>query len=383
MSVGEGGAGQGLPEIPVELTGVTVVRAEIATLKAEPGAIHVCMPDFKTDTEKLSKEELLAKGFVVGRMVLAENAALGGLTLARGTEISFPDIFAHDDEDFQIVSGGVHKIGGLKLIATSSLPISIDAYEREKDAWKLREDRLLKISGHLADHATVSTLPLLAAHPISAIGGVDAVKTDQIDKLRLLLGTLASQAHFKTENADIRLDMKDTVVFTEKQVDDSWAQVYPVGVQWLRVDGQRVEAHALLTYSETTGDVLSFVPATAFKSNGMEIDAWPAKGPGLRSPPVTLYPGGKLASALSSKSQTVQGVKVDRTWNLIYFWDNGKLLHVARPRIRPSRTLLGMERRSPPLGFRSASIPTANSALSTARSAKWKARCRSSPAFSR
>ena len=175
----------------------------------------------------------------------------------------------------------------------------------------------------------MSTLPLLAAHPISAIGGVDTVKTDQIDKLRLLLGTLASQAHFKTENADIRLDMKDTVVFTEKQVDDSWVQVYPVGVQWLRVDGQRVEAHALLTYSETTGDVLSFVPATAFKSNGMEIDAWPAKGPGLRSPPVTLYPGGKLASALSSKSQTVQGVKVDRTWNPIYFWDNGKLLHVA------------------------------------------------------
>ena len=61
----------------------------------------------------------------------------------------------------------------------------------------------------------------------SAIGGVDAVKTDQIDKLRLLLRTLASQAHFKTENADIRLDMKDTVVFTEKQVDDSWARFIP------------------------------------------------------------------------------------------------------------------------------------------------------------
>ena len=69
-------------------------------------------------------------------------------------------------------------------------------------------------------------------------------------------------------------------------------QVYPVGVQWLRVDGQRVEAHALLTYSETTGDVYpSFPPPPLSRTEWRSTHGPPGLGP--RSPPVTLDPGWK------------------------------------------------------------------------------------------
>src|SRR5262245_27040648 len=100
------GLAKGCRKFHVELDAVTEVRTEIAKIKVRPGKIQLCFRDFGVEPTKLTKEELLAQGFVVEYARLDEDTTLGQLPIEAGTELSFPDIFAHDGYDFEIVSGG-------------------------------------------------------------------------------------------------------------------------------------------------------------------------------------------------------------------------------------------------------------------------------------
>jgi hypothetical protein len=191
----------------------TELNSELGKIPVQLGKVTICWPFFSG--EKPNEETLKEKGLLVRGAVLSKSIKLAGIPLTKGTQIDFPDPFAHEDADFFIVSNRVFHFGKISLVGSTSLKIEVNAFEpvdvkEGRRVWIPRKDGMAAIKGYLSENTKLNDLLVASGNSIKFEGKTEDILKGNSDPLTLLLGTIIAGT-LKTPKGSITFENQDVI----------------------------------------------------------------------------------------------------------------------------------------------------------------------------